>query len=63
VREIQELIDWYERGVLFRCGCRQDQIDPAVKRALLIGRLPIQALLRCPVHGQPVLWPDPDFVH
>ena len=58
--QIERLIEWYERGVMFRCGCHEDRLEPAVKRALIMGQLSVNALFRCPLHGEPAMWPEPE---
>ena len=58
--EIERIIDWYLKGVSFSCGCHENSLHEAVIRALRAGKLPVDALYRCPVHGaRPVEMPIP----
>lgn len=48
-----EVMSRYERGVSFECGCVEQGLHPAVRQALLAGRLDPHDLMRCPVHKEP----------
>jgi hypothetical protein len=59
--QIKRLIEWYEQGVVFRCGCHEDRLEADVKQALFRGDLTTQTLFRCPLHWQPVITPAPEL--
>jgi hypothetical protein len=53
--EIERIIRWYQQGVRFVCGCRENSLHEAVVHALRTGKLPLRALYRCPLHGAPLV--------
>jgi hypothetical protein len=51
---LHEILQRYDNGVRFGCGCEERGLHPALRRALLEGRVRADGLLRCPVHHAPL---------
>lgn len=53
--DVEELIERFEAGVTFQCGCREGRLHPAIIRGLRSGRLDPRELFYCPDHGAALL--------
>ncbi len=53
--DANELIQRYEEGVRFECGCEEMGLHPSVRAGLTEGSIRPAALMYCPVHASPML--------
>ena len=53
--DVQQLLARFDEGVCYACGCEEKGLHPAVVKAVIAGTVPVNELMRCPLHAAPLL--------